>query len=58
MAGLKQGQGEHKKGFFARWFESIAESRMRQVEHEMKLHEQQHPWMKDGDEKQREDTKH
>ena len=31
MAGLKQGQGEHKKGFFTRWFESIAESRMRQV---------------------------
>jgi hypothetical protein len=27
-----------RKGFWTRWMESIAESRMRQIEHEMGLH--------------------
>lgn len=62
MASLKHGQGEGKKGFFARWFESIAESRMRQAQNEMQLHKASAAWMKEQEEKDKEheraETKH
>lgn len=54
MASLKHGQSGEKKGFFTRWFESMAEARMRQAQTEMELHRAGNAWARDAEEKDKE----
>jgi hypothetical protein len=61
MAGLKHSETA-RKGFFTRWFEAIAEARLRHAEHELRsldreVHPQMSQWPRDDEDRHAESEK-